>query len=120
MVERNKTVSNLKFNLVPVPVGGCGNLMEELWSGYYKYDVSDVRKMLTDHYVAKKLILSLNDDLPKFSSKEAIEIVDYFKMWEINLADYVGDFIDCSYRCEEVATIINELNFSIIICSLSQ
>ena len=59
MVERNKTVSNLKFNLVPVPVGGCGNLMEELLSGYYKYDVSDVRKMLTDHYVAKKLILSL-------------------------------------------------------------
>lgn len=110
MVERNKKVSNLKFDLVPTPVGGGSNLMRELWRGYYKYDVADVRKMLTDHYVAKKLILSLNDDdAPQFTAADAVEIVDYFKMWEINLRDYIGDFIGCSHSCERVAKDIDEL-----------
>ena len=111
MVIRMKTVSSFTFDLAPREVNGSSKLLKRLWFDYYHCNIEDVRTMIVDHYVAKELIKALHAEwYYRFNPECAKEIITYFDThWDINLADYVGDFINCSHGCEKIAAKIEEI-----------
>ncbi len=110
MIDRNKT-SSFAFELIP----NKSKLLQTLWNNYYKTSLDDLNVMLTEYMVAKKFIEGMYNELlesPEIKSLEAkFEVFRYFQnIWELDLTNYVGDFIGCSMGCTETMKKLCKLN----------
>lgn len=108
-MKRN-SCSGFSFGL-SIRKGMCVNLIDDLYSSYYRYNLDELSVMLTEYYVAKRLIENLgNGDGELFSRSTQKEIVKYFKKnHDIDLVDYVDDFIGCSMGCSIVQEKLSKL-----------
>ena len=110
MLERNKK-SNFSFRISPFS-GMKTRFLPFLWNNMYKKDLEDFYVMLTDFHVAEMLFDSLYNDDNCFvitRSDEETIVKHFLERREMDLSEYVGDFIGCSRGCSHVAGKIKKI-----------
>lgn len=102
-MRRNKT-SMANFN-VNISIGLCRQFLSDIWDNYgYVDDTDTIQQVYLDYLLAKKAMAYIAD---KTDKDVIIKICKYFKeTHEMNLADYVGDFIGCSRGCMDACKYI--------------
>lgn len=112
--KRNKK-SKFNFDIIPDTVGSGSKLLKYLYHNCYIYFKDELSIMLTEISVVQKLADTLNRslDVMHYDEEEMKEICAYFqKQYNINLPEYISDFIGCSYTCEkaekELKLILNQ------------
>lgn len=67
--------------------------------------------MVLEYFVVRKLMFSINDGLKDFANSGISDLYEYFKVnYNMNLEDYVSDFIGCDRGCTFVREVLNDFS----------
>ena len=109
-LARNK-ISNFSFEIIPVLSFQSGNLMKKLYMDSYTYLRDKFHEMLFEIEIVKKLAWQLSEQGEvKYSEPDIKDIYKYFKdLHEVDLVEYIGDFIGCSHTTEAACKKLKEV-----------
>ena len=109
-LERNK-MSNFCFEVVPVPSNRIGKLMKRLYTESYTYMRNELHQMLCEVEIAKAIAWQLSGrEESGYADDDIKNAYKYFReMHEIDLLEYIGDFIGCSSTTEAACKKLKEI-----------
>jgi len=110
LLERTKKSSQFSYEIYPKVNRCCFRLLKKLWEEKYQYFRDEIQEMLFEWYTVKKFVLSLNEEGPRMPYEKEIALLQYFKdVYNLDVCDYVGDFIGCSHSCTSVLRILGPM-----------
>ena len=109
LVNRN-TKSIFGYDIIPNR-GMCRNFLRELYLQYYYCNNEESDILLTEYEVVKKMFYIIDNNEINDEEKTMIkEIYNYFSdHYEMNISNYVDDFIGCSRGCCCASSIVENI-----------
>lgn len=109
-IKRNKK-SEFNFN-ISFSKGMCSNFLDDLYKKSYGCQISELESIYRDYLIVKHFFKTLeeSEDEIVYTDMDLKEIYYHFlNLHEIDLKDYISDFIGCSRMCNKVSKNLNAL-----------
>lgn len=107
MYMRREKKSEFSFDVKIIPYGGR-NAFDDIWETFAR-NISYLEDAFAIFVVLRAFVVDVKEDGDRLSFETKKNFACYFKeMLELDITDYIGDFVGCSYAITEVKETIRK------------